>query len=326
MAFLHGDFGADVFAPNRTASNVPPRAGTRFLFEETVPVDYRTFGGEIVQVGVLRHTASDTAELMSVISDNQVNANHPDYAEDSAFHGRPDIRCFADFEREAFGKWPRGMEMFDALKAKINPDDLPRPATIRRRHEWSEDAGEEASVDRWRQGEPYWLASKRRRVFGSQVVTVMIDTGASMDRESESITWRSIAGAVLVEMMEDAGYRVEVRCFDFSQYPFQDPAAPRFGIIDWPVKRSGEPLDVQSLVNVASGWFFRIGVFASKHANPRVPSEGLGSVVELGSFGDLKSRLAGKPVFVVENCFSLTSAKKQIASILSNFAAQTGVE
>lgn len=294
-----------------------PSDKARFFFEQPLRVQYGGYGHSET-VDMIRFRADNAAEMMNVIRENRAHATHGDYAEDNDFHGRRDITTFARFVEEVSLPWVRGLNSFDALKAKIEPSEMPKPVHARRRSRWSEDSGEEVSIDRYRSGDPFWRSVEPLRTQGPKVVTVTIDMGASASIPAEALAWRGIAGTLIVEILEAAGYRVEVRCHSLSTLNWvSDYTTHR--MVDWQVKAPGQPLDVSQLVNMTSGWFFRIGVFDAYHAQPRVNTMGLGRPQLMSHYPGLLEQTGGRGSYVVENCFNQEAAREVVLRVLKDF-------
>ena len=76
------------------------------------------------------------------------------------------------------------------------------------------------------------------------------------------IYWRAAAGIAAVDLLEAAGYSVEVVAWWRSEnsYPNKDRDWDCFASIR--LKDAGEVLSVESLANGLSGWYFRTVMFA----------------------------------------------------------------
>ena len=94
---------------------------------------------------------------------------------------------------------------------------------------------------------------------GTPEVTIVIDTCGAGSYEPEELLWRGAGAIALVKMLEQQGYRTEIWALSGATC-FKD--YPRRGIIPAVcLKRPGEPLDISTLINTVSGWFFRVEIF-----------------------------------------------------------------
>lgn len=201
----------------------------------------------------------------------------------SGLVGNSDIgRDFPGLWPEVFVKareaWPEGEDMLNNALAQLKGIELPIPESIRRRQRWSDLEGDEIEPMKVFNSEPYWRGcNKRQAVGGCPTITVLCNNGTSYDHEPESVIWRGIAAMIITDILEDAGYRVELwaaRQGDdvFDEKPYNQLTATL-------IKEAHGPLVKPLLVSVVSGWYYRTIVWLSYYdleKNER-PSGGLGS-------------------------------------------------
>jgi len=179
--------------------------------------------------------------------------------------------------REAMSKpWAEGMASFENLSADLAKVELPDPADIRRRPTWRESDGD-FDYGRYAEGRECWRGAARRHQVGQQFVTLCVQIGGNADVTGERLAWRGVLAACLTGILEARGYSVEVLAYHRGEGSFKSGD----GIMGafW-VKRSEQTLDVVSLVNATSPWFFRTVCFA-EHClvTGQTPTGGLGREV-----------------------------------------------
>lgn len=158
--------------------------------------------------------------------------------------------------------WPEGMDIYSKMLDELRSERLPTPKTIRRQRAWSEECGDEIDIDRLRRNQPYWLTTQRHNRPGPLSVTIISDMTTSSSKSPESILWRGVASVLLTELLESAGYRIELwaACHATRSYYNNDPHASAVCL-----KRGSDPLDQSTLINAVSGWSFRTLFFGAFH-------------------------------------------------------------
>jgi hypothetical protein len=156
----------------------------------------------------------------------QINAGtRKDWLEylDSEFRRRSDyvgaIGSMAEARALLEKGWPDGARRLKALAEKLTAT-LPPAKNVRRRLRWSDD-GDEASKDRLNGGfvDSCWRASKRELVASPEVLTVETNWGGTARRSADELFWQGAAAACLTDMLEHAGYRVELYANNYSLHP-----------------------------------------------------------------------------------------------------------
>ena len=204
---------------------------------------------------------------------------------------RPDFtgRMFyspADCKRAVFDVWDVGMNEFTRMRDDLRDSEVDKPVRVRRKPTLDEFDGDEIDVFRMRDGEPFFRQLSRNLLAGSRRVTIVVSLGANMNIDSHSIGWNGAVAAVVADMLEDAGYQVEVIAATASDMLYDAAYSPGgyvCGLRSFTVKSFGCPVDVSQLVNSLSGWFFRTTIFGSLHLSTkeRKPNEFLGSVIDI---------------------------------------------
>ncbi|MBA3482387.1 MAG: hypothetical protein H0T51_11280 [Pirellulales bacterium] len=204
-------------------------------------------------------------ELIAVAeADRVARASHRVDACDSSWLGR----SFGDW-RELLAAcdrpWSEGQETLARLVDRLRDAAMPKPKSRRRRTRFDEANGDELDYDRMRSGQDFWRTSRREVTSGPASVTVLVDVGARNDKTPEQIFWRGAAAIVLTELLEAAGYRVELWAVNYTEGIYGRAAADDlFQAVC--LKRTSDPLDTATLVNTVSGWFYRTVIFQARHA------------------------------------------------------------
>lgn len=106
--------------------------------------------------------------------------------------------------------WPQGAERLRALAGKLTAQ-VPQAKSIRRRLTWA-DNGDEVCRDRLNGGQvdSCWRTMRRAPFVAPQTVAIETTWGGHYGQTPEELFWQGAAAAVLTDIMEEAGYRVEV--------------------------------------------------------------------------------------------------------------------
>jgi hypothetical protein len=189
----------------------------------------------------------------------------PDHLGEAHYKQRSFIgRSFTGFEDAAQAlnsNWKHGMEVIERMLDELRSDRLPVPHNIRRRSAWSEESGDEICLDRLKVGQPYWRTTRRDHRPGPMHVTICANIGANSDTAADLILWRGAAAVCLTELLEQAGYRVELIGLQSAVHAFEHRREGWANSLT--MKRPEEPLDISTLTNALSGWAFRTIWFTS---------------------------------------------------------------
>ncbi len=106
--------------------------------------------------------------------------------------------------------WPEGAERLRVLTQKLS-SQVPQAKSIRRKLTWAE-AGDEICRDRLQSGQldSCWRTMRRSLAVGPQTVAIETTWGGHYGQMAEELFWQGAAAAVMTDILEDAGYRVEV--------------------------------------------------------------------------------------------------------------------
>ncbi len=191
--------------------------------------------------------------------------------------------------------WPEAVRLVEAVKRRVEAA-APEPESIRRKPRWTDTEGD-ISVDRVLAGEQdVYRTTSKKFVQGVPSITLLtnLDTYGGMDLESGHLVkmmpkyrteyvwqwpkeiedgvhpvlqpwgtgmfWRSVACAAAVDILESAGYTVDVWawCNGYGVYSQHDK---QFTAVK--IKTAGQPLNLDALCNATSWWFTTYCLFAS---------------------------------------------------------------
>lgn len=197
----------------------------------------------------------------------------------AGFIGR-DFSTFEEITRAVDSMWTHGIDRIEEMSRELERENLPKPTVVRRRRVWDDYAGDEIDVDRYRSADPYFRDTVRARTSGPRLISFLVQLGQNAWMESDALFWRGALAITLARIIEDAGYRSEITAFTMGANTVSGPTPHVLSSVR--LKEAGDPLDIGSLVNVTSGWFFRTVMFASWTAPGEKLNGGLGQMVEAG--------------------------------------------
>lgn len=246
----------------------------------------------------------------------------------SEFTGSYSIESLEDAIAESRQPWAEGIAIYDALLEKVHEHHVRPPMSARRIASWSEDHGDEINLDRLRADQPYWRSTERASRRGPQTVTITINLGARHDFPPEWLIWKGVACIALAELLEGAGYRVELWGARWGQGAYNEKTewidddtkdyerwSHAYAVC---LKRASDPIDASTLINTISPWFYRtvgLASLALGYSVGMTPKEHCGEsrMVDVLSYslsGDLLR-------FVCNGCFDEDSAIEWIKECLS---------
>lgn len=258
-----------------------------------------------------------TAEMVGRVlqCSRQAFGFNPDIFWSNSWLGREGLSSWADVERAVNSDWPEGIRLFEETLAQVEQVDLPRPVSRKRKLHWSEDCGDDLCHDRLRGGQAFWRESRRQAATGPVVMTIIADIGTLAGHHAQEIFWRGAAAIALTHLLEESGYRIEL-------WGASNAYRTRLSAFDAVcLKRSTGPVDISSLVNASSSWFFRTVVFGSR-CSGRIPNLVGGSMPLSGCDRlDLISGDANR--IVVDEIYDQRAAVKFIKSTINALCLQT---
>lgn len=174
------------------------------------------------------------------------------------FVGR-EFKTTDEFNKALDEAWQRGIDTMNQFVEELEKAELPKIKDLKRQKVFTTSDGE-LDMERLLAGNPNcYVKIVTEKGEGNPEVTVVIDTCGAGFYDPQDLLWRGAGAIALVKMLEQQGYRTEIWAIAgatcFRDYPSR-------GIIPSVcLKRPGEPLDISTLINTVSGWFFRVEVF-----------------------------------------------------------------
>lgn len=194
----------------------------------------------------------------------------------ASFTGRSDLATWKDVVEKAVQPWEQGLDVVQEMLHELR--DLEQacpPKSVRRKARWSPDDGDEIDIDRVRSGQDPWRQTRREQQRGPQTITVVAHVGALCNVSHDDILWRGAAAIVLADLLEKAGYRVELWSASQTTQTYENGEGS-FNAVR--LKDAGEPLDISNVVNGIAGWFLRTVVFQSRAVHTvRIPGTSVGA-------------------------------------------------
>ena len=224
-------------------------------------------------------------------------------------------------ERDCQTAWTDGADIVTQLRDSLDLADLPRPVSRRRTLRWREDDGDELDRDRLYAGASPWRATMRESRHGPQFVQVVTDVCTGCNVEHNDILWRGAAAVALTDILESAGYRVELVAAKYVTCAYDDTRRGLAAAVT--LKRPGDPLDIATLAAAVSGWAYRTVWFAAyPYCQPHSINGGLGTVQPLAA---ALPALIGEPApncsrIVCHGVFSAAAALRWLRDALASVA------
>jgi hypothetical protein len=240
-------------------------------------------------------------------------------AEDSicstTFTGRA-FRTWNGIRTAANTMWSDGLDILDGMTTEIAAADIPAPVSRKRKMRFDEANGDEIDYDRLRSGQDFWRTCRRDNVRGPATVTVMVDVSANSSVDHADILWRGAAAIAMTDLLEEAGYRVELWAVEGGVSTYVDGAGSMIAVC---LKQAAEVLDRSTLINAVSGWFFRTIMFAEisySHCNREVDC-GLGQHSD-PTQADAMEITGSDNCFIITDAFTREDAIDRVKDILNS--------
>jgi hypothetical protein len=237
---------------------------------------------------------------------------------DAGWVGRS-FRDWPEVTAAVAGVWPEGLAVIDELAARVRGAELPTPKSVRRRLKYREDEGDEFILERYENAAPPWRAMSPRKSIGPQVVSIAVQIGGLASRSAEELLWRGATALVLTDLLEDAGYLVELVAYSYpeSASDFGTDGACLQAVV---VKRPDDMLDRTLLANAVAPWYFRTLMFAGYALWPTGPTRGCGGQGTMPRHL-LRHLTATAGAVVIENVWDHDGAVSRVRSALGQLAA-----
>ncbi len=208
-------------------------------------------GGEMY----LFHSVADIAEY----SDPALfEAGRQEFTFGSGEGAETRLETWAQFKERTEKEWANGIRVFSMFVEQLTSANLPETKDKKRRTRFGTE-GDDIDFDRMRNGETnFWRKSERDDSTGPTTMTVVIDTTTPYTMQSEDILWRGAAGVALAKILEERGWGCEIWVVNGSTL-YSGEETPVYTACC--LKRPSDPLDISTLINTVSGWFYRTGTF-----------------------------------------------------------------
>jgi len=141
--------------------------------------------------------------------------------------------------------WQEGVDMVRDLSAEV-ADLVPQPVAPRRRAKRG-DFGEEIDMARVYSGQidTAWRYMGRDRLFGPRVISMDVDVCYNAGVNAKDLFWAGATAVVLVDLLEAAGYRVELYSTAASKNYTDNATLSRIL-----AKRADDPLDLANIAGL----------------------------------------------------------------------------
>lgn len=160
--------------------------------------------------------------------------------------------------------------------------EIPIPLSIKRQPGWSESAGN-IDVDRAMRGDlEIYRTVRRQSTIGPVNIALLCNLDAVWTTSHTDLFWRGAAAIAVADILEDAGYNVEIWMWNhgYSVYPGKNGGQ----FTSCNLKQAGEVIDMNAMAHALSGWFLRLGVFGSFATCPVKPNSCGGMCYDLGEW------------------------------------------
>lgn len=221
---------------------------------EYMELNYRTDGQFFDSYAALTEEAS-------VVHECEQQRGNVHYKLKEGFLGRR-VNSMKHVERLVFEPYEQSYSAYEELKREVDKFDLPEPADRKRKKNWNEYDGNDLCHDRIRAGQSCWRGAHRQHTKGPTQFTIAVNVATSCMVPPRDIIWKVAAACAMTELLEAKGYRVQVVGVATTKQVQVHSSSSRDVLIAVPIKHAGSYLDLQTTLNVMSGWCFRSTWFA----------------------------------------------------------------
>ena len=248
--------------------------------------------------------------------------------------GRSDLKTWEDAFNAASERWDEGNKIFHKCLTEVQNEILPTPKSNRRRPVFSPWEGDEIDRDRLYAGQDYWRGMSKRLLTQSNTICVIVNSSSPWSRQGEEIMWRGVAGTLITDQLEEAGYRCEL----WSGRLGTDVNYKIDGHDDVDVyqstmlKEASQPLNWPIMINAMTGWYYRCVAWVSfyhkgykSHSNLGYPVHNIDpwqASVLLRKDLDHSKTLLEQGIVVVEDFWDREDALKKVTEILQQFTGE----
>lgn len=216
-----------------------------------------------------------------------------------------------DVDRLVHEGWPEGVERAIAIRDRI-VYSLPPPKTLRKRKVHG-DFGDEVDIQKIYSGDwdRAWTKTQREMVTGMPVIRILTSFAANCDKSADAMFYKGVTAAILTDILEARGYRVEVVIYSHVQGVYTNGDSSYCQLM---VKDSKEPLDLSRLiVTTALSGFFRYHWFKYAVSLPILAFDSLGRTLE-----SPVSKYEKEKDIVISDIYSEHEAVNMIKNVLKS--------
>ncbi len=265
------------------------------------------------------------SEMLDTVKLHPSNQNHQTAcifsttARDTPFDRawRGGISTLTEFRDFINRGWPEGLKRMQDVIVQLK--DIPAVKDIRRIGEWA-DQGDDLNIEKVYSGDidSAWRRTKRVLKPGASIHgRIFINVSTSCYVRPEEFFWRGATAITAADLLEDAGYRVEIAGFNDTAYTW-DRSASRDSFVLVYLKRFDEELDMERLAAItAHASFLRIAIFAHQLSCSSKAHSGLGmpmhNIYPLSTDNDI----------TIDSVFSLEAAIQCVRMIVTKLSGNT---
>jgi hypothetical protein len=164
--------------------------------------------------------------------------------------------------------WVKGMNLLAEMQRRVRDLDLPTPTQRKRRRGFNETSGD-VDVDRVMRGEYACFSDPMKRdISQPAVLRMVVPVGYSASESPETIAWTCVGVAAVCDLLEASGRMVEMVMATGFHAPYEESHRIKELAIVGMVKEASDPLNVATLVNILSPWFYRSVIFGLQDSQP----------------------------------------------------------
>lgn len=236
----------------------------------------------------------------------------------SYFTGRGDIRTWQDVLRACNTVWQDGLDEVQGMLHTLEQElyDLKPPQEMRRRRRFSEDSGDDVDNDRLRGGQSdYWVETRRTNVIAPKRIVIVSDMGTRGTVAAKDVLWRGALSIAATDILEKYGYQVDLIAANHNS-GFKKNKEIIY--ITYFLKRVGDAMDISSITNFVSGWFYRTANFQSRSI-PRhfILDSTYGITLKISKEDKPIQDVCGNAkIVIVDNVWSLKDAIAKVREIV----------
>jgi hypothetical protein len=211
------------------------------------------------------------------------------------------LGCTAEQARARAYCYPEAVQYIAALPEMSEPCT---PAAYRR--VWSEDDGDEMSIDRFRDGMPF--LHRRIRDKGSRraggAVSIFVNIGESCDVDADAMRWKAYAAARIADQIEATGARAEIFIIGYGKNAYTNGDQYE---MQCRIKAAADPLNLAGIAAALMPWTLRYWMLRHIAATGR-PAHGYGRP-------DTIKRTDPAAIYIdTGHCLSESAARRFIAT------------